>query len=56
MTFSGPLDSEMSPASKILLKIWLLQSSNHNSVKFLNLVLPQGLDFLQIIVLSLLIA
>ena len=39
-------------ARKILLKIWFLQDSHHYFVKFLNRILPQGLDFLQIMVLS----
>ena len=56
MTFSGPLALGGPLQVKILLKIWFLQDSHHYFVKFLNLILPQGLDFLQIMVLSLLIA
>lgn len=55
-TFSGWLAPRMSPAGKVLLEIWFFQGSNHYCVKFLHLVMPRGLDFLQIMVPSLLMA
>lgn len=55
----GHATHHMSPARKTLLVISFPQSSNHCSVTPLNLVMPlrsQGLDFPQIMALSLLIA